>query len=123
MCHDRIIDLLIVFIIFNVQICNFHLRLHTYGRVDCTKLGFILRQVHRFQLRQTNTCLTGCPYRKHCQNSAKVCESSNKKIPHEKFPIFRRLLYAFECALKRIIHTRHGHMIGVCLTTQTSFHV
>ena len=117
------IALLIVSIIFSVKIYNFHSRLHTYGRVDCIKMGFILRRVHRFQPRQTKTCLTVCPYRKHCQNLAKTCESTNKKIPHDKCPIFRRLLYAFECALKRIIRTRHGHMTFACLVTQTSFPV
>jgi hypothetical protein len=49
--------------------------------------------------------------------------NTNKKIPHEKFRFFRRLLYAFDYALKLIVGTRHGHMAIDCLATQAKFSV
>ena len=49
--------------------------------------------------------------------------NTNKKIPHEKLRFFRRLLYAFDYALKLIVGTRHGHMAIDCLATQAKFPV
>ena len=53
----------------------------------------------------------------------KTCECTNEKIPHKKLRFFRRLLYAFDYAIKLIVGTRHGHMAIGCLATEAKFPV